>query len=501
MSRVRNPWLVLVALVLGQVATLLDTTVVNVAIPALTRDLDASLDAILWVINAYVLVYAVLLISGGRLGDLLGQRRMFVAGVTLFTLASVMCGIAQSPGQLIAARVAQGVGAAMLTPQTLSLLTICFPPDRRGAAFGVWGAVGGLGAAAGPTVGGLLVDSLGWRWIFFINVPLGITAAVLGLAWLPRDSAGRARQLDVLGTALVTAGLFLITYGLIEGERHDWGRVWGPVTIPLLMAAGVGVLVLFLFVERGKQNREPLLPFAVLRDRNFSLMALVVAALPLGLGAMLFLTLLHLQSVVGMSAWDAGLTIAVAPLLSAVVAPRSGRLIDRYGGKPVLMVGFALFAGGIAGIALAVRADAVWWHLLPGLIVLGLGMGVGGSPAAIIAMRDIHPSITGAASGVFNTTRLCGSLLGTAAVGALLQSRLAQEGVNPGLLNVGLVPPELREGFADALRFTYLLPVFALVAGVLLTVAVRQPRVPAVPPAEMSAVPTDQQRKEHEPTH
>lgn len=485
MNRPRSPWLVLIALVLGQVATLLDTTVVNVAVPALIRDLDASLDSVLWVINAYVLAFAVLLVTGGRLGDLFGQRRMYVLGVTLFTLASVVCGLAQTPGQLIAARVVQGIGAALLIPQTLALLTTVFPPDRRGAAFGVWGAVGGLGAAVGPTVGGLLVDSLGWRWIFFFNVPLGLTAAVLGLAWLPAQTGGGRRRLDVLGTVLITTGLFLLTYALIEGERHAWGVMWGPVTIPMVLAAGVLVLMLFVLAERGRQDREPLLPFAVVRDRNFSLMAVVVAALPLGLGAMLFLTLLHLQSVVGMSARDAGLTLAVAPLISAFVAPRSGRMIDRYGGKPVLMVGFGLFAAGIAAIALAVRADSVWWHLLPGLVVLGFGMGVAGSPAAIIAMRDIEPSMSGAASGVFNSTRLCGSLLGSAAVGALLQARLGAEGVNPDLLKIGAVPPELREGFADALRFAYLLPVAALVLGVLLTFGVRRSHDPE-PAAELS---------------
>jgi EmrB/QacA subfamily drug resistance transporter len=464
----RNPWLVLVALVLGQVATLLDTTVVNVAIPTLARDLDASLDAVLWVINAYVLVFAVLLVTGGRLGDLFGQRRMFVVGVSLFTAASVACGLAQTPGQLIWARVVQGVGAALLVPQTLSLLTRVFPEEKRGAAFGVWGAVGGLGAAVGPTVGGLLVDSLGWRWIFFLNIPLGIAAAVLGAAWLPGHTGGGRRRLDLAGTALVTTGLFLLTYGLIEGERHAWGGL-----IPAALVSGVLVLGLFVLVERGRQDREPLLPFGIVRDRNFSLMAVVVAALPLGLGAMLFLTLLHLQSVAGMSARDAGLTVALAPLISAVVAPKSGRMIDRYGGKPVLMVGFGLFAAGVAGIALAVRADGVWWHLLPGLVVLGFGMGVGGSPAAIIAMRDIDPAVSGVASGLFNTTRLCGSLLGSAAVGALLQARLAAEGIDAGLLK-DVVPQEFREGFADALRFSYLLPVAALVAGVLLTLGVRR---------------------------
>lgn len=464
----RNPWLVLVALVLGQVMTLLDTTVVNVAIPTLARDLDASLDSVLWVINSYVLAFAVLLVTGGRLGDLFGQRRMFVSGVSLFTAASLLCGLAQTADQLIWARVAQGVGAALLVPQTLSLLTRVFPEEKRGAAFGVWGAVGGLGAAIGPTVGGLLVDSLGWRWIFFLNIPLGIAAAVLGAAWLPGHTGGRRRRLDLLGTALITTGLFLLTYGLIEGERHAWGGL-----IPVALLGGVLVLGLFVLVERGRQDREPLLPFVILRDRNFTLMAVVVAALPLGLGAMLFLTLLHLQSVAGMSARDAGLTVALAPLISAVVAPKSGRMIDRYGGKPVLIAGFALFAAGIAGIAFAVRADGVWWHLVPGLVLLGFGMGVGGSPAAIIAMRDIAPEVSGAASGLFNTTRLCGSLLGSAAVGALLQARLTAEGLDAGLLQ-NVVPLEFREGFADALRFSYLLPVAALAAGVLLTLGVRR---------------------------
>lgn len=464
----RNPWLVLVALVLGQVMTLLDTTVVNVAIPTLARDLDASLDSVLWVINSYVLAFAVLLVTGGRLGDLFGQRRMFVSGVSLFTAASVVCGLAQTADQLIWARVVQGVGAALLVPQTLSLLTRVFPEDKRGAAFGVWGAVGGFGAAIGPTVGGLLVDSLGWRWIFFLNIPLGVAAAVLGAAWLPGHDGGRRRRLDLLGTVLVTTGLFLLTYGLIEGERHAWGGL-----IPVALLGGVLVLGLFVLVERGRQDREPLLPFVILRDRNFTLMAVVVAALPLGLGAMLFLTLLHLQSVAGMSARDAGLTVALAPLISAVVAPKSGSAIDRYGGKPVLLAGLALFAAGIAGIALAVRADGVWWHLVPGLVLLGFGMGVGGSPAAIIAMRDIAQEVSGAASGLFNTTRLCGSLLGSAAVGAVLQARLSVEGLDAGLLQ-NVVPHEFREGFADALRFSYLLPVAALAAGVLLTLGVRR---------------------------
>src|SRR5262245_54337814 len=238
-----SPWLVLIILCLGFFMILLDTTIVNIAIPSMSESLDASLSDILWVLNAYILVFAVLLITAGRLGDLYGPKRLFMIGLVIFTLASVACGFAQTPAQMIAFRVLQGIGGALLTPQTLSVLTVIFPPDRRGAAFGIWGAVAGVATLAGPVLGGWLVTDFGWRWIFFVNLPVGIVTLVGAAIVMPDLKLNRKHRLDWVGTILVTAALFLITFGLIEGQPHDWGEVWGPVTIPEIIMAGVVLLV------------------------------------------------------------------------------------------------------------------------------------------------------------------------------------------------------------------------------------------------------------------
>src|SRR5947207_8986845 len=218
-----SPWLVLVTLCLGFFMILLDTTIVNIAIPDMIDKLDASLDQILWVVNAFILVYAVLPITAGRLGDLYGPKQLFLVGLVLFTLASAACGLAHDPAQLIVARVAQGVGGALLTPQTLSVITVIFPAERRGAAFGIWGAVAGVATVAGPTLGGFIVTHWGWRWIFFVNVPIGAITLVMATVLMPNLRFNRRHRLDPLGTVLVTIGLFLVTYGLIEGQPHDWG--------------------------------------------------------------------------------------------------------------------------------------------------------------------------------------------------------------------------------------------------------------------------------------
>ncbi|BCB84480.1 hypothetical protein Psuf_017930 [Phytohabitans suffuscus] len=221
-ERRHSPWLVLTTLCLGFFMILLDTTIVNIAIPDMSADLDASLNQILWIVNAYVLVYAVLLITAGRLGDLYGPKQLFIIGLVVFTLASAACGFATNPTQLVAARVVQGVGGALLTPQTLSVITVIFPREKRGAAFGVWGAVAGVATVTGPTLGGYLVTDWGWEWIFFVNVPVGIVTVVLAAIVMPNLKLNRRHRLDWTGTLLASAGLFLITYSLIEGESHRW---------------------------------------------------------------------------------------------------------------------------------------------------------------------------------------------------------------------------------------------------------------------------------------
>src|SRR6516162_3872281 len=271
MTKLRgNPWAVLVVVSLGFFMTLLDLTIVNIAIPNMIDRLNASLDDVLWVLNAYALVLAVLVITAGRLGDLIGQRTMFVAGIAVFTAASAACGFGPTAGWLIGFRAVQGLGAAMLMPQTLAIVTMTFPPERRGAAFGIWGAVAGLATIAGPTLGGLLVTAFDWRWIFFVNLPIGVAVLALTFVIIPDLKPGRRHQLDLLGVALASAALLAICYGLVEGERYNWGTITGFITIPLVIGIGVLLLVAFLLVQRMTQGQEPLVPFALFRDRNYS---------------------------------------------------------------------------------------------------------------------------------------------------------------------------------------------------------------------------------------
>jgi EmrB/QacA subfamily drug resistance transporter len=452
-----NPWLILTALCLGFFMILLDTTIVNVAIPQMSLHLDAGLSDVLWILNAYILVYAVLLITAGRLGDLYGPKQLFLAGLVVFTAASAACGFAQNPTQMIIFRIVQGLGGALLTPQTLSTITMIFPPSKRGAAFGLWGAVAGVSTVAGPTLGGWLVTDYSWRWIFFVNVPVGIVTLVLAGVVMPNIRLNRRHRLDLGGVALSTASLFLITYGLIEGQSHDWGKVWGPITIPMVIGAGVVLLALFLYLQYLERNREPLVPFKLFADRNFSTMNFVVASIGFGmLGLFLPLTI-YLQSVLGLTALQAGLTTAPMSLISMFVAPVAGRFADRVGGKWILFVGVTLFAGGMGILIDSAHVDSTRLHLLPGLIVAGFGLGMTFAPLQTIAMRDVEPRMAGAASGIINTTRQLGAVIGSAAVGALLQSQLsaklggdAQAQINGPLKDV--VPPSLHEQFVSGFK-------------------------------------------------
>ncbi len=439
-----NPWAVLLVVSLGFFMVLLDLTIVNIAIPNMITRLHASLDDILWVINSYALVLAVLLVTAGRLGDLIGQRRMFVAGITLFTLASAACGLAPSPAWLIAFRAVQGVGAAMLMPQTLAILTTVFPPERRGAAFGVWGAVAGVATIAGPTLGGLLVTAFDWRYIFYINVPVGALVLVLAGILIPPLRTGRRHRLDVPGVILASLALLAICYGLVEGQRYSWGTITGFISIPLIIGVGVVLLAAFLLVQAKTQNAEPLVPFALFRNRNFSLMNWVSATVSIGMMGIFLPFTIYLQSVLGFSALKAGLTMAPASLVSMFVAPVAGRLTDRIGGKYILMTGLTAFGGGMGWMALIARPSSAWYDFLAPLVVAGFGMGCTFAPMTTTAMRDIQPAIAGAASGMLNTTRQVGAVIGTAAVGALLQNRLVASLTSEAVTRSAPLPPQIR---------------------------------------------------------
>jgi EmrB/QacA subfamily drug resistance transporter len=450
-----NPWAVLVVLCMGFFMVLLDITIVNIAIPSMIDGLKASLDQILWVLNAYTLTYAVLLITAGRLGDRFGQRTLFAVGLAVFTAASALCGFAQDPNQLIFARVLQGLGGALLTPQTLAILTSIFPPERRGAAFGIWGGIAGLATIAGPVVGGLIVTYLNWRWVFYVNVPVGVTAFVLTFLIVPDLRPGRVSGVEPVGVLLTSAGLFAITFALIEGQRFDWGTVTTiagvPITIAALLIAGVVLLIAFFVWDSFRPS--PLVPLRLFRDRNFSLMNWVAATVAFGMIGLFLPLTIYLQSALGFSALKAGLTLMPMSLVSMPVAPLAGRLADRIGGKYVLMVGVGLFAIGMGWLDWRASIDSTWVTFLPGLLVAGFGIGCTFAPMTTVAMRNIRPQLAGAASGVLNTTRQVGGAIGSAVVGAVLQNRLAvslhDQAVSYSAQLPSQVPQAVRQKFVD----------------------------------------------------
>jgi len=523
-----RPWVVLIVVSLGFFMTLLDLTIVNIAIPNMITKLHASLDGVLWVINSYALVLAVLLITAGRLGDLRGQRKLFIYGVALFTLASAACGFSPTVSWLIAFRAVQGVGAALLMPQTLAILTMVFPPERRGAAFGIWGAVAGVATIAGPTLGGLLVTAFDWRFIFFINVPIGALVIVLSVLWIPDLRTGREHRLDVPGVLLASAALLAICYGLVEGQRYNWGTITSFISIPLVIGAGVVLLAIFLLVQARTQDREPLVPFSLFRGRNFALMNWVSGAVTIGMMGIFLPFTIYLQSALGFSALKAGLTMAPASLVSMFVAPVAGRMTDRIGGKYILFAGLAFFAAGMGWTMGIASTTSTWQDFVPGLAVAGFGMGCTFAPMTTVAMRSVQPMMAGAASGMLNTVRQVGAVIGTAAVGALLQNRLAaalpaearlraatlpaqargsfvtgfakaaqrgiQVGVGQGNIKLPAgTPPSLitqieqlgREvfslGFVNAMHQTMILPITVLSVAALSCLAIRQVTVPASP--------------------
>ncbi|WP_406835317.1 DHA2 family efflux MFS transporter permease subunit [Streptomyces sp. AHU1] len=454
-----NPWAVLVTLSLGFFMTLLDLTIVNIAIPDMMDGLGASLGQALWVVSGYALTLSALIITAGRLGDLRGPRNLFAVGLAVFTLASLACGLAPTTTALVAARVVQGLGAALLTPQTMTLIVAVFPAERRGTAMGVWGMVAGLATLSGPTLGGFLVSALDWRWIFLVNLPIGIAALVLTFLVVPDIRPGRAHRLDLTGVALATGALFCLAFGLQEGEGHHWGA-----GIQGLLVAGAALAAGFLLHQRRRQDREPLVPFALFRDRNFTSMTVLVGLVSVAMLGLVLPFNLYLQSVLHLSAVKAGLVLAPSSLVSMTVGPFAGRLADRVGGQYVLLTGLTCYAAGIITIALTAAPGTAWFAFVPATLLTGLGVGCIIAPMSTEAMRYVPRHLAGAASGVNNTVRQTGSVIGAAAVGALLQSRLAAE------LATGKT---YAAAFTATLHTTAILPVAVLIAGALTCLLLR----------------------------
>jgi EmrB/QacA subfamily drug resistance transporter len=475
-----NPWVALVPLCVGFFLIMMDITIVNVAIPGMLSDLDADLNQMAWVNSVYLLTYAVPLLVAGRLGDRLGRRTMFLAGLTVFTAASLWCGLSGTAGMLIAARAAQGLGAALMAPQTMALVTTLFPPQRIGAALGVWGAVAGLASTVGPLLGGFLVGGLGWEWVFLVNVPIGVAGIVMAARLLPGASRGAARRFDGWGTALSALGLLAVVFALQNGQHYAWGSVHGPVTIPVLM--GVGVLLLVAFVLRQRRtDREPLMPLELFGQRNFGAAVVAAAAIGFSLTGLFLPLMLYLQSVRELSPQQAGMLMVPMALASGAVGPFAGMLSDRISGKWVVLGGFLVFAAGMAMLVVVMEPGADPWWVGGALFVCGVGTGASFAPLAHVATGGIRPDLMGAASGLYNQLRQVGSVVGSAAVGVLLQARVSasvpgRTGNHGTELAPGRSSPAFHEGLADAAATTLLLPVAVLLVGAAACLAMRSRR-------------------------
>jgi EmrB/QacA subfamily drug resistance transporter len=448
-----RPVLVMTVFCLGLFMTLLDITIVNIAIPDLVTDLNATLETVLWVGSAYSLTYTVLLITAGRLGDIYGPRRLFLLGLTVFTAASLASGLSQTPGQLIAFRALQGVGAALLAPQGLPIITSILPAAKRGPAFAATGIMSGLGVLLGPTLGGFIVTNYGWRWIFFLNVPIGVIAIALAFAFMPDVRPGVRHRLDFIGVGLLTAGLFGVVFGLIEGQRYAWGTVVGFVSIPLVIAVGVVLLGLFLWRQFRTQDAEPLLPFAVFSDRTFTVMTLVLLAMGFAMVGVFLPMTIYYQSVLGLTAVAAGLVIGTQSLAmmitSGVVGGLSGS--GRINMKWVLIAGLLLFAAGMVYVISVAQPDSGQWAFVPGLVTAGIGLGCVWTPVFGLATRDMPPSRAGIGAGVLDTVQEFGAVLATAVLGAVLANRLTSAIQTQAQVAAAELPEQAQAPFVDAM--------------------------------------------------
>jgi EmrB/QacA subfamily drug resistance transporter len=353
-------------MMIGFFMIMIDSTIVAVANPTIMADLHTGYDTVVWVTSAYLLGYAVVLLVAGRLGDRFGTKNLYLAGLVVFTTASLWCGLSGSAAMLITARVVQGIGAGVLTPQTLSTITRIFPPERRGVAVSLWGATAGVATLVGPLAGGALVDGLGWEWIFFVNVPIGIIG--LGMAlWLVPALPTQAHRFDLVGVALSGVGMFLIVFGLQKGQAAHWEPwIWAMVV------AGVGCMSVFVYWQ-AVNTREPLIPLDIFGDRDFSLCNAGVAIIAFATTAMMLPLMFYTQAVCGLSPTRAALVIAPMAVANGVLAPFVGVIVDRYHPRPVLGFGFSMLAIGLTWLLFDMAPDTPIWSLLLPFGVIGAG--------------------------------------------------------------------------------------------------------------------------------
>ncbi|MFT4009325.1 MAG: DHA2 family efflux MFS transporter permease subunit [Nocardioidaceae bacterium] len=479
----KDPWPALIALVIGFFMILVDTTIVSVATPAIIEDLQTTTNDVIWVTSAYLLAYAVPLLITGRLGDRFGPKNVYLIGLALFTASSLACGLTNTVEGLIIARVFQGFGASLITPQTMAIITRIFPPDRRGQAMALWGATAGVAVLVGPILGGVLVDSLGWEWIFFVNIPVGIVGFLVAARLVPQLPTHN-HQFDWLGVALSGVGMFLLVFGIQEGHQHDWDTaIW-------LMIAG-GVVLMGLFVGwQAVNKREPLVPLGMFGDRNFSLSSLGISAMAFSVTSMSFPFMLYAQLVRGLSPTKAALLMVPMAVFSILLAPPVGRLTDRVHPRLITGTGFTLVTIALVWMSRVMEPDTSTFALCLPMGLLGIGSSMVWAPLAATATRNLPPRLAGAGAGVYNTTRQVGAVLGSAAIAVLIDSRIAAHGLTFSASSEGKVsqlPAQVQAPFAGAMSDAMLLPAGVLVLGILASLGFAAMRRPVSAPAPVPA--------------
>lgn len=437
----RRQWLTLLVLSLGLAIVIIDGTIVNVAIPSIRAEFNATLQQLEWVNSIYALVYAALIVTWGRIGDQVGRKRIFIAGVAVFVVGSLMAGASPSIGFLILARVVQGLGAGMTSPSTLSIVSATFTGRARGIAFGVWGAVAGASAALGPLLGGWLTTNASWRWAFYINLPIGIIA-ILGAFFLINESRDSAQKLtfDIPGILLTALGIGAVVFALIEGQTYGWLQPKRPFTIgnwtwPLenvsisLVAAIIGVVALALFVwwelRLQRQGKEPLFDFTLTRFPSFRYGLITVAIVALGEFGVIFVLSLYLQGVLGLTAFQTGLVFLPFAVTTLFVAPSAGVLSSRFGAKWVVTSGMLIEALAIFALSRSFAVDTPLGALVPILMLYGAGVGLAIAQLTSVVLSEVPPQRLGAGSGANNTIRQVGAAIGVAIIGAVLTTGIS----------------------------------------------------------------------------
>jgi EmrB/QacA subfamily drug resistance transporter len=458
----RSRWLALAVLAIAQFMVVLDVTIVNVALPAIQTDLGFSADGLQWVVNAYTLAFGGLLLLGGRMSDLLGRRRLFLIGLTLFAAASLAGGFAGSSGALIAVRAIQGIGAALLSPAALALLTVTFPAGHeRNVALGIWGALAGIGGTLGVVAGGVLVDSLGWEWIFFVNVPVAAIALVATPIFVTESRRAGGGGFDLSGAVLGTAGLFALVGAVIRTDAAGWGSA------QVLGLFGAAIVLLGAFVAVESRATDPLVPLGLFRTRGLSVSTVALTLNGATFLGMFFLTALYLQQVHHDSALEAGAHFVPMGIAAIVSAVAGAQLVTRLGTRAAYLIGSAV---GVTGLLLLSRAGADASYLtdvLPGLVVFGLGLPLVGVSNQIAAVAEVPHEDAGAASGIVTTAFQVGGALGLALVSTAATSRVSD------VLASGAAQPEaLAAGFERGMLIAAGLAVLNLLVG-----AVRAPRI------------------------